>query len=178
MFKFNMGEAIICLPQVLLTFQDKYKNLFQTIYRTHNALKIMNESHENFLMYNKFIELIKTHCGNCGGSSTDDKTFYQIQKLISKPELNGKICEKVEILDNGRIKIKLDNLLILSVKPECLLARKIDFRACGKCKIILYCNTICQKKHWKEGGHKEECTDTNNTVLLLKKNQNVSYLKM
>ena len=28
---------------------------------------------------------------------------------------------------------------------------------CGKCKIIYYCNFECQKRHWKEGGHKQEC---------------------
>ena len=23
--------------------------------------------------------------------------------------------------------------------------------------IIMYCNINCQEKHWKEGGHKQEC---------------------
>ena len=40
-----------------------------------------------------------------------------IQNLISKPELNGKICEKVETLDNGRVKIKFDELTL----SECFI---------------------------------------------------------
>ena len=28
---------------------------------------------------------------------------------------------------------------------------------CGKCKIIYYCNYECQKRDWKEVGHKQEC---------------------
>ena len=30
-------------------------------------------------------------------------------------------------------------------------------RPCSKCGITYYCSVICQKHHWKEGGHKERC---------------------
>ena len=30
-------------------------------------------------------------------------------------------------------------------------------RPCSKCKITYYCSVICQKHHWKEGGHKKHC---------------------
>ena len=29
--------------------------------------------------------------------------------------------------------------------------------ACSKCQITFYCSTKCQKQHWKEGGHKQNC---------------------
>lgn len=28
---------------------------------------------------------------------------------------------------------------------------------CGRCKSVSYCTEACQKKHWKEGGHKSVC---------------------
>ena len=36
---------------------------------------------------------------------------------------------------------------------------KSDLLTCARCKVIFYCNVNCQKKHWKEGGHKQECKD-------------------
>ena len=29
--------------------------------------------------------------------------------------------------------------------------------ACARCKITFYCSVQCQKRHWKEGGHKRHC---------------------
>ena len=28
---------------------------------------------------------------------------------------------------------------------------------CGACKKVFYCSKECQKTHWKQGGHREEC---------------------
>ena len=28
---------------------------------------------------------------------------------------------------------------------------------CGRCKLTFYCSKDCQKRHWKEGGHKHNC---------------------
>ena len=28
---------------------------------------------------------------------------------------------------------------------------------CGRCKLTFYCSESCQKRHWKEGGHKLNC---------------------
>jgi hypothetical protein len=30
-------------------------------------------------------------------------------------------------------------------------------RCCARCRKAWYCSKACQKKHWKEGGHKEQC---------------------
>jgi len=32
-----------------------------------------------------------------------------------------------------------------------------QFNKCGRCKEVRYCSRECQVKHWKKGGHKEEC---------------------
>ena len=72
---------------------------------------------------------------------------------------------EVEILENGRVKIKIDDLT-LSVKPECLLHNVIDLLACGRCKVIMYCDVYCQKEHWKEGGHKKESIKIKNIFFL------------
>ena len=28
---------------------------------------------------------------------------------------------------------------------------------CSRCKITYYCSVKCQKRHWKQGGHKQHC---------------------
>ena len=136
--------------------KEDRKYLFQAIYRTKCALKIAKESDEYFKYFKQFIELSKIYCGACGARGK--KESWLIQNLISKAELNGKICERMETLDSGRVKIKINDL-ILSVKPECLLLNKSDLLICGRCKVIVYCNINCQKKHWKELGHKQECKE-------------------
>mmetsp|Transcript_21531 Transcript_21531/g.44322 ORF Transcript_21531/g.44322 Transcript_21531/m.44322 type:complete len:659 (+) Transcript_21531:1353-3329(+) len=32
-----------------------------------------------------------------------------------------------------------------------------EFKRCTKCKAVYYCDAVCQKGHWKKGGHKVEC---------------------
>ena len=118
--------------------------------------QIINKVDVKYTKFKEFLDWCKTFCGSCGVTS-DKLGTWKIQNLISKPEFNGKMCERLETLDNGRIKIKIENLQ-LSVKPECLLHyNKCELLTCGRCKVIKYCNGVCQKRHWKEGGHKQEC---------------------
>ena len=32
-------------------------------------------------------------------------------------------------------------------------------KRCARCKQALYCGSACQKKHWREGGHREACKE-------------------
>jgi tetratricopeptide (TPR) repeat protein len=34
---------------------------------------------------------------------------------------------------------------------------KQGLHRCGGCKSVMYCSAACQKVHWKQGGHKQEC---------------------
>jgi Tfp pilus assembly protein PilF len=34
---------------------------------------------------------------------------------------------------------------------------KQGLHRCGGCKGVMYCSAACQKVHWKQGGHKQEC---------------------
>ena len=38
---------------------------------------------------------------------------------------------------------------------------------CGRCKRSFYCDQRCQKKHWREGGHKEECVEPPSCTICL-----------
>lgn len=33
----------------------------------------------------------------------------------------------------------------------------VKLLCCARCKVAAYCSKSCQQKHWKEGGHKQEC---------------------
>ena len=33
-----------------------------------------------------------------------------------------------------------------------------QLRKCSECRAVSYCSRECQVRHWKEGGHKRECT--------------------
>ena len=97
-------KAIRILAVVLINEAKKeLKYMFQAIYRTKDALKIIKESDKGFTEFKDFLELSKSYCGGCGAENKS--------KLLT----------------------------------------------CGRCKFIYYCNVNCQKKHWKEGGHKQEC---------------------
>ena len=49
-------------------------------------------------------------------------------------------------------------------------------KACGQCNITFYCSVGCQKKHWKEGGHKRNCLSPEDRKL--KKAESLSIMSM
>lgn len=42
---------------------------------------------------------------------------------------------------------------------DCAAPIKGKVMKCGRCRGPAYCSTKCQKRHWKEGGHKKVCCD-------------------
>lgn len=43
---------------------------------------------------------------------------------------------------------------------DCCCASSTVLLACSRCHLVSYCSKSCQAKHWKEGGHKELCRNT------------------
>lgn len=45
------------------------------------------------------------------------------------------------------------------VRAPCFRCKQfvIHVKRCSKCRVAQYCSRECQKKHWKEGGHKQQC---------------------
>jgi len=33
----------------------------------------------------------------------------------------------------------------------------VNFKCCARCRVPYYCSVKCQRRHWKQGGHKEHC---------------------
>jgi hypothetical protein len=46
--------------------------------------------------------------------------------------------------------------------PKCanVGCNKLGLHRCGGCKGMMYCSAACQKVHWEQGGHKQECKKT------------------
>ena len=41
--------------------------------------------------------------------------------------------------------------------PEGTVPGSPAHSVCSRCKITYYCSVKCQKRHWKQGGHKQHC---------------------
>ena len=68
-----------------------------------------------------------------------------------------------EIL-NTKTKKKKGNAATPSLKdcancgaPEGTVPGSPIHKPCSRCKITYYCSVRCQKQHWKEGGHNQNC---------------------
>jgi hypothetical protein len=49
--------------------------------------------------------------------------------------------------------------------PKCVNGgcTKQGLHRCGGCRGVMYCSAACQKVHWKQGGHKQECKKPGST---------------
>ena len=53
-----------------------------------------------------------------------------------------------------RANVLTDPCAVCGVRPSPGSKHKL----CGGCKAVVYCSKECQANHWKEGGHKSECS--------------------
>jgi tetratricopeptide (TPR) repeat protein len=58
----------------------------------------------------------------------------------------GKTVGNMSDADDGLVKCANDG------------CAKKGLHMCARCMVVKYCSAACQKVHWKQGGHKQECT--------------------
>lgn len=67
-------------------------------------------------------------------------------------------CDARQWMRDRGIVIKPLSTAKLRVCANCGLdARSGKLRACGACKMVMYCSDSCQRIHWSKGGHKVQC---------------------
>jgi tetratricopeptide (TPR) repeat protein len=94
-----------------------------------------------------------------------DGTFVLVQRLVAKPEHNGKRARVVSFdARTGRYAVALDDGKKLSLKAECVAragcaaagcASEEASSMCGRCEAVRYCSRECQRTDWK--AHKPVC---------------------
>ena len=90
--------------------------------------------------------------GGGGGGGDDDKD----QKNTPGPAPNFNTMMKKKKKDGAAATPSLKDCANCGA-PEGKVYGVTVHRPCSKCKITYYCSVICQKHHWKEGGHKKHC---------------------
>jgi hypothetical protein len=93
-------------------------------------------------------------------------TRVLVQRLVSKPEHNGKRARVVSFdTRTGRYAVSLDDGKELSLKAECVAragclaaacASEEASSVCARCQAVRYCSRECQRTDWK--AHKPVCT--------------------
>ena len=95
-----------------------------------------------------------------------DGTRVLVQRLVAKPEHNGKRARVVSFDGrSGRYLVALDDGKELSLKAECVAragcaaagcASEEASSVCSRCEAVRYCSRECQRTDWK--AHKPVCT--------------------
>jgi hypothetical protein len=95
-----------------------------------------------------------------------DGTRVLVQRLVAKPEHNGKRARVVSFdARTGRYTVMLDDGKELSLKAECVAragcaaagcASEEASSVCARCEAVRYCSRECQRTDWK--AHKPVCT--------------------
>jgi hypothetical protein len=93
-------------------------------------------------------------------------TRVLVQRLIAKPEYNGKRARVLSFdAPTGRYAVALDDGKELSLKAECVAkagcaaagcASEEASSVCARCQAVRYCSRECQRTDWK--AHKPACT--------------------
>jgi hypothetical protein len=93
-------------------------------------------------------------------------TFVLVQRLVAKPEHNGKRARVVSFdARTGRYAVSLEDGKELSLKAECVAragcaaagcASEEASSVCSRCHAVRYCSRECQRTDWK--AHKPLCT--------------------
>ena len=96
---------------------------------------------------------------NIDGESDTEIDQNQAQAQASSQSTNNNETEIEESSDN-------DSEYPTNLLWSCDVCKKQDtegggkstsMMTCGRCKAVQYCSRQCQKKDWKEGGHKSKC---------------------
>ena len=67
-----------------------------------------------------------------------------------------KLCE-TEKFDKDMKKQITETLSSLSSMCRLCDKKGEGYKQCSRCTCVYYCSVDCQRKDWKENGHKEEC---------------------
>jgi TPR repeat protein len=64
-----------------------------------------------------------------------------------------------ETKEFGKAHKELVTRLLYALSSICRVCGKDGegYKCCSRCKCVHYCSVGCQRKDWKENGHKEEC---------------------
>ena len=77
------------------------------------------------------------------------EAIYYCRKYI-------KLCETEEFDEDKKKKI---TEILSALSSMCRVCGKKGerYKQCSRCTCVYYCSVDCQRKDWKENGHKEEC---------------------
>eukprot|EP00040_Diaphanoeca_grandis_P027517 m.156788 g.156788 ORF g.156788 m.156788 type:complete len:236 (-) comp31025_c2_seq1:415-1122(-) len=108
-------------------------------------------------------------CGNCGSDvqtnflrPTVEGNEIPWMELKAKP-IDGApdLAEKAPVdaipLSSAQKAAKSTEITELTKSCADCGSNDAKLMSCARCKKVWYCSTVCQKRHWKQGGHKESC---------------------
>ena len=108
---------------------------------------------------------LRGHCGCIRLLNNDIYNFaYQVTSLHNPPiALRAYWAKTCDSLFNEREANKHIKAMRVYLADRCCICFKVDseegvtVRKCDNCKMYHYCSVECQRTHWKEGEHRNEC---------------------
>jgi TPR repeat protein len=76
---------------------------------------------------------------------------------VAKPESSKTIRRRLRKLDapEGSITSEIARTALGAMGDTCAMCQAVGTKYCGRCKLVRYCSTTCQRQHWSS--HKKEC---------------------